>query len=120
MGTFANKGETITVFSGVVITNASPVTWTGKLSQSSGAMGGYLVSDGQVTIMVKVRNGTLPFIVPLNSSGVSMASLLALVRAGSIAQGISLGAFEEYQFTAETLSGSNVTVTFLLYIDNKE
>ncbi len=121
MGSYFNKGETIKIFDGVTISSAAGSTSAAvKLSQSSGAIGGQLVADGPATVTVKVRNGGLPFIPPVDNFGSSLESVASLAAIGSVALPVVLPAFEEYEFTVSTTSVSDVTVSFYIYLDNKE
>jgi len=111
------------LFADSVISAGVPATATLKLSESTGVISGHLVADGAVTVTYKVRNTTADvvpdFVAPLGLSGEQLSSLMSLDAAGEKAAVLQLPAFEEYEFTAATASEEDVTVSFLLYTDNK-
>lgn len=116
-------GKVHEIFANVVISDGSPAQETLKLSESTGVISGHLVADGPVDITVKVRNTTVAvvpdFATPVDLFGDEQPNVMSLSASGAKPQVLVLPAFEEYEFTADTPSTEDVTVSFLLYTDNK-
>lgn len=121
--TTALTGKVHELFADEVISAGSPAMTTVKLSESTGVISGHLIANGPVDITLKVRNSTenvVPdFAPPVDLFGNEMTEVMSLDSSGARPQVLVMPAFEEYEFTAGTTSTEDVTVSFLLYTDNK-